>query len=307
MTFEQLAYYVEVYRLRSITAAAENLYITRQTLSQAISRLEKEFDIQLFERTKDGLVPTEGGVLLYEYAESVISSRTVLNQEIERIKSEKAGNHERYRNRFTVGMAKSFLQVFGDVLLANLRSNSSDTFFQIVSVEINDFESILDTCDFYIMAVSPGRQDTLRLMAEKRGYRVSKFKDLEPRVWMSSSSRLANKSIVTCSDIASERLCYHKGSYDGPALLKYLCTTEPPLAVDLVDNFVDYVTYYDYYAFDFPIYPGHLFYEEYFDSEKTVCIPFETPFGIYFYYNPETSLNFYHTIAFTLAGDETKD
>lgn len=40
MTFEQLYYFTEVYRLKSITQAAENLYVSRQALSLAIKKLE---------------------------------------------------------------------------------------------------------------------------------------------------------------------------------------------------------------------------------------------------------------------------
>ena len=36
MTFEQLSYFAEVYRLKSITQAADNLFVSRQAVSLSI-------------------------------------------------------------------------------------------------------------------------------------------------------------------------------------------------------------------------------------------------------------------------------
>jgi DNA-binding transcriptional LysR family regulator len=59
MEIRQLQYFKQVCEDRSLSKAAENLYITQQGLSHAIQTLEKEIGVSLFLRSKNGVVPTE--------------------------------------------------------------------------------------------------------------------------------------------------------------------------------------------------------------------------------------------------------
>ena len=61
MNLQLLEYAVEVEKTGSITQAAENLYMNQPHLSRAIKELEKEMGIQIFSRTRRGIVPTEVG------------------------------------------------------------------------------------------------------------------------------------------------------------------------------------------------------------------------------------------------------
>ena len=68
MTIQQLDYLLEVNRSKSITTAAKKLYITQGSLSKAISTLEKELGFPIFSRTRNGVVPTDRGLEVLEYA-----------------------------------------------------------------------------------------------------------------------------------------------------------------------------------------------------------------------------------------------
>ena len=68
MTIQQLEYLLEVNRSKSITTAAKKLYITQGSLSKAISTLEKELGFPIFSRTRNGVVPTDRGLEVLEYA-----------------------------------------------------------------------------------------------------------------------------------------------------------------------------------------------------------------------------------------------
>lgn len=72
MTFEQLYYFCEVYRQKSFSNAANNLKISRQSLSFSIKRLEEELETVLFFRNKQGVIATQAGGILYEYAQNVL-------------------------------------------------------------------------------------------------------------------------------------------------------------------------------------------------------------------------------------------
>ncbi|AFM00244.1 transcriptional regulator [Desulfitobacterium dehalogenans ATCC 51507] len=61
MQIEHLYYFLDVVRTLSISQSAKDLYISPQGLSQAIKSLEKEYNIELFDRTKHGFILTGDG------------------------------------------------------------------------------------------------------------------------------------------------------------------------------------------------------------------------------------------------------
>ena len=65
-------YAVEVERTRSITQAAENLFMAQPNLSKAIKELEDTLNIEIFERSPKGVVPTKKGAEFLHYAKNVL-------------------------------------------------------------------------------------------------------------------------------------------------------------------------------------------------------------------------------------------
>ena len=65
-------YAVEVERTRSITQAAEILFMAQPNLSKAIKELEDTLSIEIFERTPKGVVPTKKGAEFLTYARNVL-------------------------------------------------------------------------------------------------------------------------------------------------------------------------------------------------------------------------------------------
>ncbi len=86
MDIKDIRSFMECYETRSINKAARSLYITPQGLGKILDRLEHEMQIQLFERTKQGLVPTEAGVFFYEKSIRILAETQELEQGLESIK-----------------------------------------------------------------------------------------------------------------------------------------------------------------------------------------------------------------------------
>lgn len=74
MQLQQLIYFVTVAEQGSINKAAEHLFTTQPNLSKAIGNLEAELKVSIFNRTNKGVILTDDGKKLYQYA------RTILNQ-----------------------------------------------------------------------------------------------------------------------------------------------------------------------------------------------------------------------------------
>lgn len=62
-----------VAKRKSFSKAAHDLYMTQPAVSQAIMQLERDLDARLFTRTSKGVILTNEGSLLFEYANSAIN------------------------------------------------------------------------------------------------------------------------------------------------------------------------------------------------------------------------------------------
>lgn len=72
MYLEQLTYLISAIESKSISAAAESLFITQSALSQAISNLEEELGVKLLIRTNRGVTATVFGEIIYSDAKEII-------------------------------------------------------------------------------------------------------------------------------------------------------------------------------------------------------------------------------------------
>lgn len=84
LTLKQLRAAAEILRCGTLTRAAEQMHITPAALTARLKQLEDEVGLRLFDRTKAGLRPTEGGRLLLGASEEVDA---VLKRCLERVES----------------------------------------------------------------------------------------------------------------------------------------------------------------------------------------------------------------------------
>lgn len=96
MDIKDISAFMECYEARSINKAAKSLYITPQGLGKILDRLEHEAKTQLFERTKQGLVPTEAGVFFYEKSQSILECSRELEQGLESLRNSRDSFHLGY-------------------------------------------------------------------------------------------------------------------------------------------------------------------------------------------------------------------
>jgi LysR family hydrogen peroxide-inducible transcriptional activator len=72
MTIQQLEYILAVEKFRHFGQAADACFVTQPTLSAQISKLERELDILLFDRSKMPVIPTEIGEKVIAQAKRVV-------------------------------------------------------------------------------------------------------------------------------------------------------------------------------------------------------------------------------------------
>ena len=87
MTFNQLLYFQTVSEYENYHKAAEKLYLSQPSLSRAISSLEKELGVMLFEKQGRGIVLTKAGRLFQEYTDRILSECEVAKTKMNEIAS----------------------------------------------------------------------------------------------------------------------------------------------------------------------------------------------------------------------------
>ena len=80
MTFRNLQIFSKVAELGSMSKAAEALYISQPSVSLAISDIEREYNVLLFDRVSRSLYLTYSGEKLLEYANSILYMREEMEE-----------------------------------------------------------------------------------------------------------------------------------------------------------------------------------------------------------------------------------
>lgn len=83
MTLQQLLYVLTVSDEKSMNKAAEKLFVSQPTLTSAIQSLEKELDIQIFNRTSHGVTVTQQGQEFLTYARQLYQQYELLKNRYE--------------------------------------------------------------------------------------------------------------------------------------------------------------------------------------------------------------------------------
>ena len=87
MNLEQYRIFYSVATHKSISKAAETLYITQPAVSKSIRKLEEELGCILFERTPKGVHLTSEGTVLYQYIEQALNFIKTGEKKIDDIKN----------------------------------------------------------------------------------------------------------------------------------------------------------------------------------------------------------------------------
>lgn len=88
MRLEHLQYILTIAETGSISTAAEQLFISQQGISDALRRIEKDWGIELFHRTKTGVTLSTNGKRLLPYIKAIVDDQRILEKQIADISTE---------------------------------------------------------------------------------------------------------------------------------------------------------------------------------------------------------------------------
>ena len=152
MTLLQLQYFEAVYQTKNMTRAAEQLFVSQPSVSNAIRELENELEVQLFLRTNP-LQPTKAGEQLATMTEPLLHDFEQLLYEMRKMGSEHAPlrigisttakqllQSENKKGLESFSKQTGYLGFFGnDYLLRCIRENRLDVAV-LITVEMSELE-----------------------------------------------------------------------------------------------------------------------------------------------------------------------
>ncbi|WP_411342852.1 LysR family transcriptional regulator [Paenibacillus sp. WLX1005] len=127
MELRQLQYALQIAAERNFSRAAEKLHIAQPSLSQQLSKLEKELGVLLFQRNTSNVELTHAGASFVEHAQKIIDS-------VEQLRREMADISQLQSGRVIVGS----MQITGSHLLPHVLPDFRTNYPQIDVVLLED-------------------------------------------------------------------------------------------------------------------------------------------------------------------------
>lgn len=214
MTFEQLLYVEVLSHYNSLQEAANVLHISKPGLSLAISQLEEELGVKIFDRTSKGTILTNDGVKLISSISDILKSKANLERLVS--SSKDINKKETIRIRYINTMFNSFI----DSYITNYEEKYKNVFYDISR---DDTKSIIEQ-------VRNGRINAGFISTsdiESEWIKDLSFKPVchgKIVLGVSKNSHLLNKTI-TFDDLKNLKFCifddiYHETLFER---LQYIC------------------------------------------------------------------------------------
>lgn len=200
MYLDQLAYFIEVIKCGSISAAAKNLYISQPALSQSIANLENELGTKLIKRSYSGIKPTMFGERIYNQAEGIIAQ---LDSALSSWKELSAGSLD-----FS-GTAKiSCTPDTSDFLSTSIMEELQHAYPNVILYVAPDPGMFFRLSDFIEKKLSIGIGSSLEGLlggiekeAKELDLCFEHFSTQAPTILLNKKNPLANKEYLTLDDI----------------------------------------------------------------------------------------------------------
>ncbi|WP_462406141.1 LysR family transcriptional regulator [Gracilibacillus sp. Marseille-QA3620] len=208
MTLQQLKYVIEVARSRSISKAAQNLFISQPSLSNALKELENELRIVMFIRTNKGITMTPEGVEFLGYARQVVEQADLLEN--------RYAGAQSTQQHFSVS---SQHYAFAVSAFVRLLKNYDREEYEFSLRETKTYEIIEDVKNLHseigILYLNDFNEKVISKFLREGNLLFHELFTATPHVFISSGNPLAKQEYVTLNDLLPyPYLSFEQGDYN---------------------------------------------------------------------------------------------
>ena len=207
MTLQQLKYVIEVAKSRSISKAAQNLFISQPSLSNALKELEKEMGITIFSRTNKGILITPQGSEFLGYARQVVEQAELLENRYSNAQPQQHFSVSAQHYAFAVSAFVRLLQEYN-------REEYEFTLRETKTYEIIDDVKNLRS-EIGILYVNDFNKKVIHKFLREGDLKFHELFEAKPHVFISSKNPLVKQDYVTLSDLRTfPYLSFEQGDYN---------------------------------------------------------------------------------------------
>ena len=194
MTLQQIRYVITIAETGSLGKAAEKLFVSQPSLTNAVKELERELGLPLFNRTSKGVTLTTDGVRFLPYARQVESQYMNLMEEFGRIEKRKASfavSTQHYS--FAV---KAFVEMTRRVDVTEYELAIRETRTQEVIRDVSSMRS-----EIGVIYLNGSNRKPLLKTLEQEGLVFHHLVDCGAYVYLWREHPLAGKQSITLEDL----------------------------------------------------------------------------------------------------------
>lgn len=288
MRIEQFNQIMKIEEHKSLSKAANDLFISQPSLSISISHLEEELCLKIFDRSNTGVMPTEQGKEVLRLAKNVLD----LTEKITGIMNGKKGL---IRN-LQMAIPAAFANAIVPELLLQFRG-----LYPEVKLHINEapFYEIADMMDkgIYSLGVVTGRvchEEVLLKHLQDKNITCEIIRGGNPlkyALFISSKNPLADREWVSISELHNMKMISYKDLYSVMAKDLEFSVTKPIIVedIELLKKLISE-------NLGFSIFPQILACNDlYAESQRIKAVPikdFPDPANIYILYSGKDTLSF---------------
>ena len=208
MTLTQLNYIITIAETKSMNKAAEKLYVSQPSLTNAIKELEKELGITIFYRSGRGVTLTNDGAEFLLYAKQIYGQyETVL---------EKYGEGGSYKKKFGVSTqhysfaVKAFVDMAKEFDMSKYEFAIRETRTAEVIQDVSTMKS-----EIGILYTYSQNETIIMKMIRQNDLKFEELFVAKPHVFISSKHPLADKEALTLEDLEEyPYLSFEQGDYN---------------------------------------------------------------------------------------------
>lgn len=222
MTLQQLKYIALVAEKGNITDAAKALYISQPSLTAAIKELEKEMNIQIFDRTNKGVHVSKEGELFLGYARQILEQVYLLEDHYK--------NEGTRKQEFCISTQHYSFAVQSFVLTDQNEYGQNEYDFSLRETT-EAYEIIEDVArmksEIGVLYLDSFNEPVIRKLLKTSQLQFEPLFTARPHIFISSSHPLAKKKVISLQELSPyPYLSFEQGDHNSFYFSEELFSTE---------------------------------------------------------------------------------
>lgn len=193
VNIQQMRYVAAIANNGSFREAAKKLYISQPSLSHAVKELERELDVQLFERTRQGASLTSEGMDFFQYTQPILA-------QVELLENRYLANEHNEKHFSVSSQHYDFLSLIMSQLIQEFQEYNEFRIFESTTLNvIKDVEQYRS--ELGILLFNESNQAGLSRLLENGELEYEVLTTFKTHIFMREDHPLADKPLIHLEDL----------------------------------------------------------------------------------------------------------